>query len=278
MKHLGLLYWFWHWQNLKRDAVGRGLYGRAWLHLYWGHPDRRGRKLTCLGADWSFFRRQHSVGVSLDVGTGDGDRDVVFAVRIPYFGIYLSAEDVWPRRWEFYNTGQKYPSSREWSITWHNAALWIALGRDPDESWGRGGPPFWKDARSSQRHIVIHPLDILFGPTRCTTTRIADESAAVQLPEGDYPVRVVIERRIWGRPRLPWRRRERVYATVKSERGLPIPGKGENGWDCDEDAYFSIGTPETTVAGAVAHATASVLKRRQRYGGLNWRPSAATGD
>lgn len=275
MRHLWMLFWHWHWQNLAKEDGKRGLNGRAWLHLYWGNPDARGqgRKLTCLGIQWVLLRKQHSVGVSLDVGGGDSDRDVVFALRIPYFGVYLSAEDIWPRRWEFYNPGQKYPSSRELSVAWHNQALWIALWRDPDESYGRGGPLFWKDARSRQRHIVIHPLDILLGRTRCETERLDAQSAEVELPEGRYPVQVVIERRTWTRPRWPWSRKVRISANVSSEKGLPIPGKGENGWDCDDDAYYSIGTPTATVIDAVQHAAKQVLETRMRYGGPSWVPS-----
>lgn len=273
--HFWMLFWHWHWQNLaKKDGKG-GLNGRAWLHLYWGNPDihGEGRKLTCLGIQWVLFRKQHSVGVSLDVGDGDSDRDVDFSLRIPYFGVYLSAENIWPRRWEFYNPGQKYPSSRELSVKWHDLALWIALWRDPDEGYGRGGPSFWKDARSHQRHIVIHPVDILLGRTRCTTEHLGEHAAEVVLPEGSYPVQVVIERRSWRRPRWPWARKVRISADVRSEQGLPIPGKGENSWDIDDDAYYSIGTPTETATDAVQYAAQRVLETRRRYGGSSWVPS-----
>jgi hypothetical protein len=274
MGHIGKLHWFGHSQNLKKDEGGRGINRRAWLHLYWGDPDQRGRKLTCLGVQWVFFRRQHSIGVSLDVGGGDGDRDVDLSIRIPWFGIYLGAEDVLPRHWRFYNPGQKYPSSRELGITWHDQALWVSLWRDPDEGWGRGGPKFWQDARSARRHIVIHPLDILFGRTDCTTEYLAKQPAEVVLPEGSYAVQVAFERRTWTRKRLPWWKRERLSATVESEKGLPIPGKGENGWDCGEDAYFSIGTSATTAVEAAQYAATRVLETRERYGGSMWLPES----
>ena len=273
--HFWMLFWHWHWQNLGKKDGKRGLNGRAWLHLYWGNPDVRGqgRKLTCLGIQWVLLRGQHSVGVSLDVGGGDSDRDIDFALRIPYFGVYLSAEDMWPRRWQFYNPGQKYPSSRELCVKWHDQALWIALLRDPDEGYGRGGPPFWKDARSHQRHIVIHPLDVLLGRTRYAAETLAEEAAEVELPEGRYPVRVTIQRQTWTRPRWPWARKVRISATVKSEKGLPIPGKGENSWDIGDDAYYSIGTPAATAMDAIQYAAERVSETRQRYGGQDWAPS-----
>jgi hypothetical protein len=273
MRHIGKLHWFGHAQNLEKEGDGRGVNKRAWLHLYWGNPDKRGRKLTCLGVQWLAFRKQHSIGASLDIGGGDGDRDIDFSIRIPWFGLYLGAEDVLPRRWQFYNPGQKYPSERQLGITWHDQAMWIDLWRDPHESWGHGGPSFWKDARSRQRHIVIHPLDILFGRTKCTTEQLDAQPADVVLPEATYPVRVVIERRVWTRKRWPGIWQERTNATVESEKGIPIPGKGENSYDCEDDAYFSIGTPTQTVTDAARYAAERVMETRARYAGRDWVPA-----
>ncbi|KPV55047.1 hypothetical protein SE17_00160 [Kouleothrix aurantiaca] len=314
-QHWKNLYWHWHWQNQdddsKRDRVSgafraalrslgvndpdrwreisdvhqqfrasiRGKLGdgwrrgSAWLHLYWGDPDHGGRSLTSLSAQWLLLRRQHSIGIDLDVGGGDTDRDIDFSLRIPGCGIYLSAEGVLPK--PIYNPGQKYPSARELSLSWFDQALWIHLWRDPDESYGRGGPGFWEDARSRQRSITIRPLDILLGRTRCQTDQLGTVITALELPEGRYVVRVVIERRTWTRPRWPRPVKVRISATVHSETGIPIPGKGENGWDMDEDAYYSIGTSATTVLEALAAAKESVLKTRRRYGGEHWLPERA---
>jgi len=257
-----------------RGKLGHGWRnGRAWLYVYRGDPDAGGKKFTTLGVQWLLLKRPHSVGVTLNVGGGDSDRDIDVSVRVPGASLYVSVEDALPRRLMFRNPGQKYPSSRELGITWHSQALWFAFWRDPDESYGRGGPSFWKDARSAQRHIVIHPLDMLFGRTSCVTEQLGEQPAEVELPEARYPVRVVFERRTWARPRWPWWRSVRVSADVRSEAGIPIPGKGENGYDCDDDAYYSIGTHCTTVAEAVQTAAARVLETRQRYGGEDWRPA-----
>ena len=53
----------------------------------------------------------------------------------------------------------------------------------------------------------------------------------------------------------PWGAKTRITATVESEQGLPIPGKGENSHDCGDDAYYSIGTRLTSVV------------TRQQFGG-----------
>lgn len=275
IRRIGKLFWWAHAQDLKRDEGGRGLNGRAWMHLYWGDPDQRGRSLTVLGIQWVLACRQHSVGWSFSAGGGDGDRDIDFSIRIPWFGVYLGADDLLPRRWMFYNPGQKYPSERQIGVTWHDQTLWISLWRDPGESWGHGGPSFWKDARSRSRHMTITPMDILFGRTHCDTEQLGTHEATVTMPEAAYPVQVVLERRVWTRPRLPWWKRERVSADVRSEHGIPIPGKGENSYDCDEDAYYSIGTSARTPDEAVVYAAERVLERRERYGGASWAPAKA---
>lgn len=53
------------------------------------------------------------------------------------------------------------------------------------------------------------------------------------------------------------------------QQGIPFPGKGENSWDCGDDAYYGFGG--ATIESAVADIIADTLKRR----GNNWRPSEA---
>lgn len=57
---------------------------------------------------------------------------------------------------------------------------------------------------------------------------------------------------------------------------IPVPGKGENSWDCDDDAIHSSHGPHSTVHQAVAALVASVYRDRTRYGsGPEWQPTAA---
>lgn len=240
--------------------------GRAWMHVYVGHPDK-GKKLPTVGVQWTIFKKHHSVGISLVCGSGDSDRDIDFSIRIPGFGLYLSLEGILP--FQFFNPGSKYPSSRMLSVAWHSESLWFCLWADPDETDYR--VPFWHPC-SKNRTPVIHPLDILFGKLEFSSEKLDEQPGEVVLPEGTYPVQVVLEKRTWQRPRLPWKKKTRISTEVISAHGLPIPGKGENGWDCGEDAYYSVGTSETTLEGAVRVAAEKVLETRRSRGGEGWQP------
>ena len=73
--------------------------------------------------------------------------------------------------------------------------------------------------------------------------------------------------------RRTWKRRFSTQVSdgyeIDMQEGIPFPGKGENSWDIDDDAYYGFGGE--TIEKAVAHIVAEVQKRR--YDG--WRPVAA---
>lgn len=94
------------------------------------------------------------------------------------------------------------------------------------------------------------------------------------LPEGEYHIKLDRYTGYWHRPRSPFVRSiERVEITP--DRGLPIPGKGENSWDMEDDAIYSSTEPTKgrTDEQIVADLRDYVLKQRQRYGGSrDWVP------
>jgi hypothetical protein len=63
-------------------------------------------------------------------------------------------------------------------------------------------------------------------------------------------------------------------ANLDIERGVPTPGKGENSWDCGQDATYGLTCPASTVEEALASLRASVMRDRERYGGKDWKPEA----
>jgi len=89
--------------------------------------------------------------------------------------------------------------------------------------------------------------------------------------DGCYPATVRFFESTWKRPRWPWSKKI-VRADIYPDTPIPYPGKGENSWDCDEDATHSMMTAEETELGAVVAMVESVLRSRYRHGGLSWRP------
>lgn len=59
---------------------------------------------------------------------------------------------------------------------------------------------------------------------------------------------------------------------------VPIPGKGENSWDCDEDRMFSMSTGiSKTYQEAALSFMDSCLRTRWKYGGTHWLPEKFSG-
>lgn len=71
--------------------------------------------------------------------------------------------------------------------------------------------------------------------------------------------------------RRTWKRRFSTKVAdgyeIDMQQGIPFPGKGENSWDCGDDAYFGFGGD--TIESAVTHIIKETVKRR----GKDWRPA-----
>jgi hypothetical protein len=53
---------------------------------------------------------------------------------------------------------------------------------------------------------------------------------------------------------------------------IPVPGKGENAWDMEDDAIHSMGCVANSVDDAIIKLLNSVNRDRVRYGGAHWVP------
>lgn len=80
------------------------------------------------------------------------------------------------------------------------------------------------------------------------------------MPEGSYRATVTIERDSWTRARWFARRIERAHVDIHDP--IPTPGKGENSWDCGDDALHSSTFPCGTVPAAVGKIVGDVLAKR----------------
>lgn len=168
------------------------------------------------------------------------------------------------------------PSERE--------VLYVCLRlRDPDEGpslhwyiWSNGDcadNDRWPwDGRGWGGYVNF--MDTIFGHSDLIE-EVEHERMEMTLlmPEGGYPVTVRTFSAVHKRPRMPFKK---TYhrASVKCERGVPIPGKGTQPYNCDDDAIYS-----TTFAGrdsrwyaeeALLEFREDVLLRRIRYGGVDW--------
>lgn len=65
------------------------------------------------------------------------------------------------------------------------------------------------------------------------------------------------------------------------DQGVPVEGKGENSWDCDEDATYSMYFPGQPINkkviscyDAALYFWHSMMKSRERRGSEKWLPEA----
>ena len=247
--------------NLFPDATGEP---RLWSH---GRKRENGTRQwwlhwpgNCLGLEWAWGRRRLAALITLD---DEGENHLRVRLSLPYIlTVYVLLKRC---NWLIRLLGLKWERGvsrigdcrREIGFVVMDNALWIYP---------------WIDSDTSSDWWVIHPLDFLFGKKRYSKENLTEGSAFVMLPEGAYPAWVQLYTAIWKRPRWPWPRLV-PRANVAVTGGVPIPGKGENGWDMEDDAIHDATIPAATTAEAVEMFAEIVWRERKRHAGINWTPN-----
>lgn len=98
--------------------------------------------------------------------------------------------------------------------------------------------------------------------------RVDGEPVAVKIvmPEGVYDATVTSTVETWKRPRAWWKLRH-DGVEIALEHPPMYAGKGENSWDCDDDATYSMTTrKDMSPLEAAAYYREHVLEMRERYG------------
>lgn len=251
-----------HSQNLNDEGgitKSKWRHGRCWLHF--GQDSK-----YCLGFEWGFWRPRLSIG--LDLATHEYALSWNFCIGLA--NLYFHLEH-WPlQRWlsnKIKRPDEKYGNGREIGVSVFDGAVMIDLWNDPMEH-RRNDPRWW--------HIYLVPKDLLLGRAQYSeegTPKIA--RVEVPMPERNYPATVKLYVAQWKRSRWPWPQRL-MRADITPDTPIPFPGKGENSWDCGEDATYSLCCMAHNEHEAVSTLVASVLRSRYKYGGKNWRPAAVS--
>ena len=219
-----------HWQNLNDTPMGRK--GSPWKHMrFW---------FGKLGVEWLFWSKSFHLGFSVG---GDHTWAIGFCPVI--FSLWV--------RWD---RTRSLSEEHDCNIYWLHYSLWIHLWCDPMGSNSKD--PWWK------RSIVFHFDDIVFGKAQYSTQALKIVETFIPMPEGSYPATVTMELATWKRPR--WFTKTLLCGNVEIPEGIPVEGKGENAWDCGEDAVYGYSVLAPSVEDAIAAVVRSVLHDRQRYG------------
>lgn len=234
---------WWSWQNLSKSSR---LHGRAWLHT----PN------NSLGVEWVGRPQRASIGLNLSSGAC-GDDALLFSLHIPWLiGIYFSVSRLpWVEKlpgvkWVH---GDHYSGERSLDVYWSFTENYIHWRLWCNPNISNAGD--WRD-----RGVSVE--DLLFGRSKYSQCHIVESDGSLAMPEGDYPCKITEYDATWTRKR--WKKPETVHRVNLNfgERGVPIPGDGENGWDIDDDAVFETTMAAPNAEVALQNFCADVLKRR----------------
>jgi hypothetical protein len=204
-------------------------------------------KVKSVVLEWSIQTSLLHVGYALQY---DNDKQLYFGCGL--FSVWLKFKGKFVSKPERHIELAWYGGGLHWSI-------WT-----PINEWTRGTPK-WRDGS-------WYPLDTLLGKQRYGHRVLSKETITVSLPEGDYPCKVELFESRWKRDRWP-RVKILLRAEIEPDTPIPVPGKGDNSWDCDDDAAYSMTCQAATAQEAADKLKESILSQRLKYGGENWEPS-----
>ena len=222
--------------------------------LWWSHHSLERRSFRW----WSYLRGREFLSIETALFTGSvGVRLATeearwcASLRIGIASLYVS----WPGKY------RSYGNDREIEISLHSGSLWWRFWTEP-MSWSSSIPKW--------RHGNLNFVDMLLGRDKCEHYPIEEHDVLIPMPEGAYPATAKLEQWTWRRPR--WFARSLKRVTIDIPKGVPVPGKGENSWDCGDDAIFGTTVQASSIAEGVGMLVGSALRTRIRYGGWSdWK-------
>ena len=235
-----------HWQNLNDEPIKKyWLHGRAWI---W-------RMSVC----WC-LPTEHWM-ISFGVNGGDSNNELTFSIGVGILALYVSI------KFYRFNVGhwsktlkEKFfiHEEREFDLYYYNKAFWLRLWGDPMGGW----------SRDMSWHLVSHSFhldDFFLGKIEYSEMTLKEGDIYIPMPEGSYPAKY--KQYIATRKRKRWFKKEIMMVQIDIPNGIPHEGKGENSYDCGEDALYGLTTPANKIEDAVGKVVSSVLNDRKRYGG-----------
>lgn len=224
--------------------------------------------------------------VEVEFALGGEDNMAQVGARLPFLGCCYVGVRVprWLTRGWIYER-------REWTLRLGYVGSWVELLLGFDDSADNMGD-YYRRARergedvSWSRLATWRGLRLKFAPrvrdrVFGSFTRLSEDvlqkdvPCVVAMPEGNYAATATVTREVRGRKRWKPGQSTIVSTWVEIPNGVPFPGKGENSWDCDDDAIYGSGESGESIGAACGKVSASVMRYRERYGsGASWVPSA----
>jgi hypothetical protein len=154
------------------------------------------------------------------------------------------------------------PIEKNIGVSWHSRTFWWSLWETSGE-WSRRQPWWWGGS--------FDPKRFLLGKAKHSKENEIGVKATITMPEGEYKVIGSQYTSVWRRSRWPIPKRLKRF-DIEFEPPIPVPGKGENSWDLDDDAIFGATIAGQTIEEILNKERDSILNIRERYSGVDWIP------
>lgn len=251
-----------------------------WIHVHTSHRDGSRRWYLSWGEqlNWGvrieLSRRWRSSFIAT-VGYGGQEDFAEWTLAIPWLFFLHVAFDT-PFRWKRLRPFDGKYSESEARIGFRSVGgtLYFLLGHDSSAGWysthGRGGAAGrWLRDIKRNKEVTLFRGDWVLGKPQ-HTLEVLEENIPVVVNVGQW------DGDVYGgtakHTRRTWKRRFSTKVSdgfeIEMQEGVPFPGKGENSWDCGDDAYFGFGGE--TIEAAIEDIVNKVKQRR--YDG--WRPES----
>jgi hypothetical protein len=233
-----------------------------------------------LAVEWSICRR---AGAAFMFHIGEDDMpNMGINLGIPFImnlWVSLAHSVIKPlvptvkrRRYEYseevghYVNSDRYwdmPITRRIGFKIFDGRLWIELWSD------------WMDDGNNRpwQSLVWSPTDFFFGRARYSQrTVLHEELVMLVMPEGRYEGTLTMWEAQWKRPRWPLATKAQKVS-IEVADGIPIPGKGENDWDIDDDAIHEICVNAGSAQEGIRKLYDAVMRDRIKYASADWQPA-----
>ena len=242
-----------HKQNLDDGLIKKYLtYGRCWIGPYEKSID-----IEWMAPAWRSCR------FDFGINTGDSNDKISFtlALCLFYFHISLPFYQFKVGHWNKYKGVPIFiHEDRRFSLYFHDWGIWLTVWAEAMGEWNKNLPWY-------KQTYCFHILDLLFGKRKFSEVILEQGECLVPMPEGCYSATFKKSICKWKRTRSLLNL-TRIGWWFDIERGIPFEGKGENSWDCGEDALFGTGSSKETLSEAIGDIVGCALRNREKYG---WR-------
>lgn len=211
------------------------------------------------------FSRRWRSGFILTAGYGGQEdfAEATFAISRLFFAhLAFDTPSKWHRIRPF--DGRYGQSEREFGLRAVRGTLYLLVGHDAMGTYYGTGKRWWQrwfnDIRRNQQ-VTLFRGDWVLGMPR-HSLEVLESGIPVTVNVGQWPGDSYTGTAT--HTRRTWKRRFSTKVSdgyeIEMQQGIPFPGKGENSWDCGDDAYFGFGGP--TIESATERIIADVKRRR----------------